>query len=135
MEHKSARCLHSPPVLPLTRFRRKRNRIGMGLAARGIALLVKQLAGHLPGVVRTVGDVALLVAKMRSSQRDGDPRLVRLEKAMELQASLNDKLTSQLEVIQAVLERLRKSLRLLWLAVIAASILAVIAIVLVLMKT
>ena len=107
----------------------------MGLAARGIALLVKQLAGHLPGVVRTVGDVALLVAKMRSSQRDGDPRLVRLEKAMELQASLNDKLTSQLEVIQAVLERLRKSLRLLWLAVIAASILAVIAIVLVLMKT
>lgn len=54
---------------------------------------------------------------------------------MELQASLNDKLTSQLEVTQAVLERLQRSLRLLWLMVIATGVLAVVAIVLVLMKT
>jgi hypothetical protein len=79
--------------------------------------------------------VAALVAKMRSAQRDEDPRLVRLERAMELQASLNDKLTSQLEVIQAVLERLQTSLRLLWLAVIATGVLAVVAIVLVLIRT
>jgi uncharacterized coiled-coil protein SlyX len=107
----------------------------MGLAARGIALLVKQLALRLPVVVRTVAEVTSLVATMRSSRHDGDPRLIRLEKAMELQASLNDKLTSQLEVTQAVLERLQRSLRLLWLMVIATGVLAVVAIVLVLMKT
>jgi hypothetical protein len=107
----------------------------MGLAARGIALLVKQLAFRLPVVVRTVGEVASLVGRMRSSQGDEDPRVLRLEKAMELQGSLNDKLTSQLEVIQAVLERLQTSLRLLWLAVIATGVLAVVAIVLVLTRT
>jgi ABC-type dipeptide/oligopeptide/nickel transport system permease component len=107
----------------------------MGLAARGITFLVKQLAGRLPVAVRTVGEVASLVATMRSARRNDDPWLARLEKAMELQASLNDKLTTQLEVIQAVLERLQTSLRLLWLAVIATGILAVAAIVLVLART
>jgi hypothetical protein len=106
----------------------------MGLAVRGITFLVKQLAFRLPVVVRTVGEVASLVGKMRSSQGDEDLRVVRLEKAMELQSSLNDKLTTQLEVIQSVLERLQTSLRLLWLAVVATGILAVVAIVLALAR-
>ncbi len=63
-----------------------------------------------------------------TGNRSVNSRLDGLEKAIELQNSLNERLNSQLEIVQSVLQNVQKSLKLLSAGVILVGIISIVAI-------
>jgi hypothetical protein len=60
-----------------------------------------------------------------------ETRLANLEKAMELQSALNESIDEQLKIVQALLKRLQKALKILVVAVIGTAMITVAALALI----
>jgi hypothetical protein len=63
-----------------------------------------------------------------------ETRLANLEKAMELQSALNESVDTQLKIVQTLLKRVQKALKILVVTVIGTVIIAVVALVLIVLK-
>jgi hypothetical protein len=96
---------------------------------------VFKLLKELPGIINTAGMIAKEL-KGLSSQEYGKAnltnsgRLTGLEKAMELQSKLNEQFENQMKIMQAVLEKTQKMLRLFTIVSFSAIGLALLAIIL-----
>jgi hypothetical protein len=64
-----------------------------------------------------------------------EARVVNLEKAMELQSALNESIDVQLKIVQALLQRVQRSLQILVIAVIGTAIIAAAALALVILQS
>lgn len=100
---------------------------------------VFRLLKELPVIVSTAGMIAKELKGLSSKSsnqnlRDSD-RLDKLEKAMELQAKLNDHFENQMKIIQTILEKTQKTLRLLTILSFSAICLSVLAIILLIIKS
>jgi hypothetical protein len=100
---------------------------------------VFKLLRELPVIVSTAAMITKELKGLSSKSsnqnlRDSD-RLDKLEKAMELQAKLNDQFENQMKIIQTILEKTQKTLRSLIFLSISAIGLAVLAIILLIIKS
>jgi len=100
---------------------------------------VFRLLRELPVIVSTAAMITKELKGLSSKSstqnlRDSD-RLDKLEKAMELQAKLNDQFENQMKIIQTILEKTQKTLRLLTILSFSAIGLAVLAIILLIIKS
>ena len=100
---------------------------------------VFKLLRELPVIVSTAGMIAKELKGLSSKSsnqnlRDSD-RLDKLEKAVELQAKLNEQFENQMKIIQTILEKTQKTLRSLILLSFSAVGLAVLAIILLIIKS
>ena len=98
----------------------------------GITKLIEKLAP----LVLASAPVVSTIRKLVADSRDGnlEARIVNLEKAMELQSALNEKIDVELKIVHALLEKVQRSLRILIITVILALILAVAALAIALVK-
>ena len=98
----------------------------------GITKLIEQLA---PLVVASA-PVVSAIRKLVADSRDGnlEARIANLEKAMELQSALNEKIDVELKIVHALLKKVQRSLRILIIIVMVALILAIVASAIALMK-
>jgi hypothetical protein len=98
----------------------------------GITRLVEKLAP----LVLASAPVVSAIRKLVADSRDGsvEARIANLEKAMELQSALNEKIDVELKIVHALLEKVQRSLRILIITVIVALILAVAALAIALVK-
>ena len=99
----------------------------MALPIPAIAKLIVQLGVFLPPTTKLVEEIRKLV-QGPTGNSSVNSRLDGLEKAIELQNSLNEQLNNQLEIVQSVLQNVQKSLKLLSVAVVLVGILSIVAI-------
>ena len=104
----------------------------MKIPANTIKTLVEKFGPLILGSAPVVSAIRKVVADSRFGADES--RISRLEKTMELQAALNEKVEVQLKIVQALLENVQRSLKLLTIAAIATAIIAVVAIFLALFK-
>jgi hypothetical protein len=98
-----------------------------------IARLVERLG---PLVLSTAPVIGAIRKVLDGSAKEGyEAQVANLEKAMELQSALNDSIDAQLKIVQALLERVQRSLQILVIAVIGAAIIAVTALALVILNS
>ena len=98
-----------------------------------IARLVERLG---PLVLSTAPVIGAIRKVLEDSAKEGyEAQVANLEKAMELQSALNDSIDAQLKIIQALLERVQRSLQILLIAVIGTAIIAVTALALVILNS
>jgi len=97
-----------------------------------IRRLIEKFTPFVLGSAPVISAIRNLVSD--SHHDSGETRMASLEKAMELQAALNEKNDVQLKIIQALLENVQRSLKMLILAVIGTAIVAVAALAIVLAK-
>jgi hypothetical protein len=98
----------------------------------GIRKLVEKLT---PLVMSSAPVISALRTLVGDSHRDsGESRMISLEKAMELQSALNEKSDVQLKIVQALLENIQRSLKMLVLAMIGTAMVAVAALAIALTK-
>jgi tetrahydromethanopterin S-methyltransferase subunit G len=69
-----------------------------------------------------------------SAKAGYEARVANLEKAMELQSALNESIDTQLKIVQVLLKRVQRSLKILVVSVIGTAIIAVTALVLVVLN-
>jgi predicted PurR-regulated permease PerM len=69
-----------------------------------------------------------------STNDGGETRVANLEKAMELQSALNDSIDVQLKIIQGLLEKVQRALKMLVIVAIGTAIIAGVALAIVLLK-
>jgi tetrahydromethanopterin S-methyltransferase subunit G len=69
-----------------------------------------------------------------SAKAGYEARVANLEKAMELQSALNESIDAQLKIVQVLLKRVQRSLKILVVSVIGTAIIAVTALVLVVLN-
>jgi predicted PurR-regulated permease PerM len=105
--------------------------VGFGLL--GIIKLVNDL-----GVLSTVSSPLIdgikdLYAKKNYNRKESE-RLNDLEKAMSMQATLNEQYENQMKVVQSTLERIEKSLKVLTYISVGAIVLALAAIIIAVLK-
>jgi hypothetical protein len=98
----------------------------------GITKLIEKLAPLVLASAPVVSAIRKLVGDSRND--NGEARTANLEKAMELQSALNEKIDVQLKIVQALLEKVQRSLRVLIIAVGLAVLLAVSALFIALLK-
>ena len=100
---------------------------------------VFRLLKELPGIINTAGMITEqlkgLSSKYSNQNLTDSNRLAKLEKAMELQAELNEHFENQMKIIETVLEKTQKTLRLLTILSFSAIGLAVLAIILLIIKS
>jgi hypothetical protein len=102
-------------------------------------LTVFKLLKELPGIINTAGVIAKEL-KGLSSRESGkanlteSKRLAELERAIDLQSRLNEQFENQMKIIQAVLERTQKMLRLFVIISFSAMGLAILAIILYILR-
>jgi hypothetical protein len=102
------------------------------IPANTIKILVEKFGPLILGSAPVVSAIRKVVADSRFGADQS--RISHLEKTMELQAALNEKVEVQLKIVQALLENVQRSLKLLTVAAIATAIIAVVAIFLALFK-
>lgn len=98
----------------------------------GITKLIEKLAP----LVLASAPVVSAIRKLVADSRDGslEARIANLEKAMELQSALNEKIDVELKIVHTLLEKVQRFFRSLIITVIVALILAVAALTIALMK-
>ena len=99
----------------------------MALPVLVIAKLINQLGFLLPPTVELVKKIGGLI-QGRGGNTSVNSRLDDLQKAIELQNSLNGQLSSQLQIVQSVLKNVQKSLKILSAAVILIGFISIVAI-------
>ena len=99
----------------------------MALPIPAIAKLIFQLGMLLPPTTKMVEEIRKLV-QGPSGNSSINSRLDGLEKAIDLQNSLNERLNKQLEIVQSVLQNVQKSLKLLSAGVILVGNISIVAI-------
>ncbi|MGH7773811.1 MAG: hypothetical protein ACREQA_16420 [Candidatus Binatia bacterium] len=106
------------------------------LALRISIVTITKLLKQLGPLIVATGSVTKAIRDLVSPFRQGggETRIANLEKAIELQASLNEKVDGQLKIIQPVLENVQRSLKTLSIAVIGIAIIAALAIAIALLK-
>jgi len=99
---------------------------------------VFRLLRELPVIVSTAGMIAEqlkgLSSKSSTQNLTDTDRLAKLEKAIELQAKLNEQFENQMKIIQTILEKTQKMLRLFTIVSFSAIGLAVLAIILLILR-
>jgi hypothetical protein len=98
----------------------------------GITKLIEKLAPLVLASAPVVSAIRKLVGDSRDDNVEA--RMANLEKAMELQSALNEKIDVELKIVQALLEKVQRSLKVLTIAVIVALILSVSAFAIALLK-
>lgn len=98
----------------------------------GITKLIEKLAPLVLASAPVVGAIRKLVADSRDGNLEA--RIANLEKAMELQSALNEKIDVELKIVHTLLEKVQRFFRSLIITVIVALILAVAALAIALMK-
>ena len=98
----------------------------MKIPANTIKTLVEKFGPLILGSAPVVSAIRKVVADSRFGTDES--RISNLEKTLELQAALNEKVNVQLKIVQALLENVQRSLKLLTIAAIATAIIAVVAI-------
>jgi len=101
---------------------------------------VFKLLKELPAIINTAGMIAKELKGLSSQKPSRENltdsnRLAKLEKAIELQAKLNEQFENQMKIIQTILEKTQKTLRLLIILSFSALGLAVLAIILLIIKS
>jgi predicted PurR-regulated permease PerM len=97
-----------------------------------IGKLIEKLTPLIIGSAPVISAIRKLVNESRMDS--GEARIVNLEKAMELQSALNEKIDIQLRMIQALLANVQRTLRVLIIAVVGAVIFAISALVVALLR-
>jgi hypothetical protein len=106
---------------------------GLKISITTIARLVERLG---PLVLTTAPVIGAIRKVLDDSAKEGHKaQVANLEKAMELQSALNDSIDAQLKIVQALLERVQRSLQILVVAVIGTAILAATALALVILNS
>jgi hypothetical protein len=106
----------------------------MALPLLQIAKLLAQLTTVGPVVTEGADKVRKLVETLRRSDADTAKKLDALRQAVELQSAMNRKVEDQLQIIEAVLANMQKSLKILTFTSATAAILAIAALGTVLLK-
>jgi hypothetical protein len=97
----------------------------------------------LAGLIQRLGPLILsgapvLVAMRKllddSAKAGYEARVANLEKAMELQSALNESIDARLKIVQVLLTRVQRSLKILVVAVIGTAMIAVTALALVVLN-
>jgi hypothetical protein len=99
-------------------------------------ITIKTLIEKLGPLVLGSAPVVSAIRKVVVDSRIGsdEARISNLEKTMELQAALDEKVEVQLKIVQTLLENVQRSLKLLTIATIVIAIVAVVAILLAVSK-
>jgi hypothetical protein len=98
----------------------------------GIRRLIEKIT---PLVLSSAPVISALRSLVGDSHHDsGEARMVSLEKAMELQSALNEKSDVQLKIVQALLENIQRSLKMVILGLIGTAMVAVAALAIALTK-
>jgi predicted PurR-regulated permease PerM len=92
---------------------------------------MERLGPLILGGAPLIGAIRKLI---NDSTNDGETRVANLEKAMELQSALNDSIDVQLKIIQALLEKVQRALKMLVIVAIGTAIIAGVALAIVLLK-
>jgi hypothetical protein len=96
----------------------------MALPILQIAKLLAQLTVIAPVVGDGVDKIRKLVETARQTDSNAAKELEALKRAIELQSTVNRKIDEQLRIIESVLQRIQKSLKIL---AVTSAILAVLA--------
>jgi hypothetical protein len=106
----------------------------MALPILQIAKLLAQLTVTAPVVSDGVEKIRRLVETVRRGDGNSAKQLEALRQAIELQSAVNKKMEDQLRIIESVLEKVQKSLKILALTSAGIGILAITALVVAILK-
>jgi hypothetical protein len=95
--------------------------------------LIQRLSPLILSSAPVIGAIRKLVDD--SATGGHEARVANLEKAMELQSALNESIDAQLRIVQALLKRVQRSLKILVVTVIGTAVIAVIALALVILNS
>jgi hypothetical protein len=95
--------------------------------------LIQRLSPLILSSAPVIGAIRKLVDD--SATGGYEARVANLEKAMELQSALNESIDAQLRIVQALLKRVQRSLKILVVTVIGTAVIAVIALALVILNS
>ncbi|MGH7796460.1 MAG: hypothetical protein ACREQ2_16450 [Candidatus Binatia bacterium] len=106
----------------------------MALPILQIAKLLAQLTVMAPVVSDGVDKIRKLVETIRKGDANTAKQLEALKQAIELQSAVNKKMDDQLRIIESVLEKVQKSLKILAFTIAVIGVLAVTALVIAILK-
>jgi hypothetical protein len=105
-------------------------------------LQIANTIAKIGSIVVTGKDLSDQIRKLRRYQeRSSQPdpamleRLQQLEKAVEMQAQLNEQYNKQMELMKSVLENFQKSLRMIWVMLLLSLALSTAAVLIAILKT
>jgi predicted PurR-regulated permease PerM len=105
--------------------------VGFGLL--GTIKLVKDLGVLFNVSSPLINEIKELYAKKNYNRKESE-RLNDLEKAMSMQATLNEQYENQMKVVQSTLEKIEKSLKVLTYISVGAIVLSLAAIIIAVLK-
>jgi hypothetical protein len=94
--------------------------------------LIQKLRPFVTGGANTVG--ALYKHYLDTRTNHSDSRINALEKSLELQVALNETLEVQIKIVQALLENVQKTLRVLTIGMVATATIAALALAVAILK-
>lgn len=94
--------------------------------------LIQKLRPLLAGSAGTVG--ALYKHFLDTRTNHNDSRINALEKSLELQVALNETLEVQIKIVQALLENVQKTLRIVTIGMVATATIAALALAVAILK-
>lgn len=106
----------------------------MALPILQIAKLLAELTVIAPVVSDGVDKIRKLVETVRKGDANTAKQIDALRQAIELQSAVNKKMDDQLRIIESVLEKVQKSLKILAFTGAAVGVLAITALVLAVLK-
>ena len=106
----------------------------MALPIVQIAKLLSELTVIAPAVAGGVEHIRRLVDTIRKGEGNTAKQLDAVKQAMELQSAFNRKVDDQLRIIEAVLENIQKSLKVLAFTSAGAAIVALVALLVAILK-
>ena len=105
----------------------------MGFSLLGTLKLVKDLGVLFNVSGPLIDGINELYAKKNYNRKESD-RVNDLEKAMSMQATLNEQYENQMKVVQSTLEKIEKSLKVLTYISVGAIVLSLAAIIIAVLK-
>jgi hypothetical protein len=106
----------------------------MALPILQIAKLLSELTVIAPAVAGGVEHIRRLVDAIRKGEGNTAKQLDAVKQAMELQSAFNKRVDDQLRIIEAVLENIQKSLKVLFFTSAGAAIVALVALLVAILK-
>jgi hypothetical protein len=106
----------------------------MALPILQIAKLLAELTVIAPVVSDGVDKIRKLVETVRKGDANSAKQIDALRQAIELQSAVNKKMDDQLRIIESVLEKVQKSLKILAFTSAVIGVLAITALVLAVLK-
>lgn len=101
-------------------------------------LQIAKLLGQMAVIAPVVGEGVDKIRKLVETVRKGDPNMANqleaLKQAIELQNAVNKKMDDQLRIIESVLGKIQKTLKLLAVSGVAVAIVAITALVVAIVK-